>query len=296
MNWRIGVDGGATKTEIILVDESGGIAARHLAEGSNPSLVGTDRARRIVSEALQAVRDGAPAAAQAPEVTLLCMAGSRQFWRDFAENLTGFGRVLTFDDSLPVLELATRGGSGLVLHSGTGSFVAARDPRGEIHYAGGLGWRFGDGGSGYDLGRRAIGRALLEMQGWLPSSQLTSALCAHAGLSDWAGIERLYYGDASPHGKIAGFAPEVLRLASEGDPTARGIVLDSAGELLELAKAVANKLFPGISPRSIRAGLSGPVLLHPFVQAALAERSPFPLPPVKDPPVEGVRRMLQRMA
>ena len=31
-----------------------------------------------------------------------------------------------------------------------------------MHYAGGLGWRFNDPGSGYDLGRRAIARALLD--------------------------------------------------------------------------------------------------------------------------------------
>ena len=53
-----------------------------------------------------------------------------------------------------------------------GSFVAARDASGKIHYAGGLGWRFGDAGSGYELGRRAIARALLELQGWAPASGL----------------------------------------------------------------------------------------------------------------------------
>ena len=96
--------------------------------------------------------------------TLLCMAGSRSFWQAFAADLTGYGRVSTMDDSRPVLELATHGQPGIVLHGGTGSFVAARAPDGSLHYAGGLGWRFGDAGSGYDIGRRTIIRALLEAQ------------------------------------------------------------------------------------------------------------------------------------
>ena len=73
----------------------------------------------------------------------------------------GFGKVVACDDSRPVLELATGGKPGLVLHAGTGSFVAAQAPDGTLHYAGGTGWRFGDPGSGYDLGLlRAVTNAV----------------------------------------------------------------------------------------------------------------------------------------
>jgi glucosamine kinase len=158
MTYKIGVDGGGSKTECILVDAAGNIVARHLAPGSNPSAVGPEQARLVVTDALCALI--ANHAVKITE-TLLFMAGNRAFWQEFASGLTGFGDVKTADDSLPVLELATDGQPGLVLHSGTGSFIAARDNDGVIHYAGGLGWRFGDPGSGYDLGRRAIARALL---------------------------------------------------------------------------------------------------------------------------------------
>ena len=62
---------------------------------------------------------------------------------------------------------------------------AARDAAGAIHYAGGLGWRFGDPGSGYDLGRRAITRALLELQGWLPPSRLPPGGLKQARVLSW---------------------------------------------------------------------------------------------------------------
>ena len=291
---KIGIDGGGSKTECLLVDAAGVVRARHLAPGSNPSIVGPEQARLIVTDALCALIAAQPAEITA---TALYMAGNRPFWQEFASSLTGFGRVSSADDSLPVLELATDGHPGLVLHSGTGSFVAARDREGGIHYAGGLGWRFGDPGSGYDLGRRAIGRALLEIQGWAPLSRLAATVRDHAHLGPTAesgALTRYFYGDPTPNQKIAALAPAVLRLAAEGDYTAHLLILESAGELLDLAARVAAKLFPETPADELRVGLSGPILTHPVVLAALTPRSPLPLLPVTGTPIEGVRRLLMR--
>ena len=141
-------------------------------------------------------------------------------------------------DSLPTLELATDGAPGLVIHAGTGSFVAARAPDGTVHYAGGTGWRFGDPGSGYELGRRAISRALLELQGWLPASRLGPTVREHTQLGDAAdarAITRYFYAHEEPNRVIAALAPAVLRLATEGDHTAHQVLIESANELLDLA-------------------------------------------------------------
>lgn len=297
-SYKIGVDGGGTKTECILVDATGEIVGRHLAPGSNPSVVGAEQARLIVTDALCALRAQIPATSQ-PLVaaTQLYMSGNRAFWREVGAGLLEFGTVTVADDSLPVLELATNGAPGLVLHGGTGSFVAARAPDGSIHYAGGLGWRFGDPGSGYDLGRRAISRAILELQGWAIPSRLSATVrdATKLGESADAGmISRYFYQHAEASRPIAALAPGVLRLASEGDHTAHQLVLESTAELLTLATRVATKLFPDIALDTLPAGLSGPILTHPVVLQALAPRSPLPLQPVTGTPIEGVRRLLAR--
>ncbi len=291
MTLCIGVDGGATKTECILVEDSGKIAARHLAGASNPNTIGADEAARTVTEALRAVRAEAPSP---PAFTLLCMAGSPLFWKEFAAGLAGFGKVETGRDSLPVLELATAGAPGLVLHSGTGSFVAVRAPDGSVHYAGGLGWRFGDGGSGYDLGRRAIARALLEMQGWAPASRLAATVQRHAGMDDWMEIMRSLYGEAS-NAKIAALAPAVLDLAADGDQAAAEVVHSSVSELLHLARNVAGSLFPNLPLKDLRAAASGHILTHSLVRSFLAAQGSFSFAFVKEPPIEGLRRLLLRL-
>ena len=299
MNFQIGVDGGGTKTECILVDATGAIAARHLAPGCNPSVVGPEQARLIVTDSLCTLRDQARVqdAGSAIAGTRLFMAGAPSFWQEFVGSLSDFGRMRSDTDSLPVLELATDGAPGLVIHAGTGSFVAARGPDGALHYAGGIGWRFGDPGSGYELGRRAIARGLLELQGWQPRTRLAVLVRDHTQLGDEvdvATVTRFFYQHAEPNRVVAALAPAVVRLATEGDSTALALVTDSAAELLALAMRVAKKLFPDTPLDTLRVGLSGALLTHAVVADALAPKAPFALTPITDAPIEGVRRLLVR--
>ena len=297
--FRIGIDGGGTKTEGILIDARGEITARHLAPGCNPNVAGPEQARLIVTDTICALREEARRRADGARITHthVYAAGNRTFWRETVATLTDFGCIHTADDSHPVLELATRGHPGLVLHGGTGSFVAARAPDGTVHYAGGIGWRFGDPGSGYELGRRAIARALLELQGWAPPSRLGPTVRDHAlpgQEADVATVTRFFYAHADANRQIAALAPAVLRLAGEGDATAHQLVAESAAELVALALRVAAKLFPATALDTLPAGLSGPVLTHPVVVAVLASSSPLALAPVEGTPIDGVRRLLAR--
>ena len=285
------MDGGGTKTELVLLDGTGAIVSQQIAPGCNPNVVGQEQARAVILEALGQIH-------RAPvERTHLYMAGSPDFWQDFAANLADFGKVSAFKDSLPVLELATKGAPGLVLHGGTGSFVAVRDPAGVTHYAGGLGWRFGDPGSGYDLGQRAIAQGLLELQGWTKSTRIGQLIKDHGesiGIFDTAALTRYFYQNPAPNKIVASLAPGVLHLATEGDETAITMVTDSALPLLALATQVATKLFPQTPLDEIPAGLTGPIMTHPMVIELLLPRTPLPLAPIKQQPIQGVRQLLLR--
>ncbi len=326
MSYRIGVDGGGTKTDCILLDAGGAVASHHAAPGCNPSLVGPDRARAVLMEALQALLAAAPrppdvcgapvekaathpaevriAGSASPTVDhlLLCMAGSQSFWRETAAGISGCGRVETMPDSSPVLELATDGAPGLVVHAGTGSFIAARAPDGSLHYAGGLGWRFGDAASSHDIGRRAIAEALLELQGWAPRTALGDRLCEHTGLADYVANSNRFYHEKDADAAIAAFAPRVVSLAGLGCVPAQKVVAESLTSLATIVGSVCSRLFPEATAQApVRCGVSGALLnsppcWHTLCALAAAHAWPVRLHPVTDRPIEGVRRLLQKMA
>ena len=295
MIYRLGVDGGGTKTEAILVDSAGQIVASRTGPGCNPSLAGPEGAKAAFAEVIKGLL--APFTTDNPEfqieATLLCMAGNPAFWTEFAASLASFGTVTAQSDAVPVLQLATGGKPGLVMHAGTGSFVAAFSAASpEVHYAGGLGWKFGDPGSGYDIGRRLVVRALLELQGWSPPSGLVPFLQDQIGIQDAQAISRFFYNDSASNPKIARLAEGALDLADQGNAVAHDLVLASVGELLDLAHAVAAKLFPDQAARTIPAGLSGPILTHRFVAERLMAMSSLPLKVITEKPIEGVRQIL----
>jgi len=302
-SFKIGVDGGGTKTELILVDSAGAIVARHLAPGCNPNQVGPENARAILRAGLDALLAQSQISELKSEISasLWCMAGHRAFWRETADALTGFGRITTTDDSFPVLELATDGAPGLVLHAGTGSFVAARAPDASIHYVGGLGWKLGDPGSGYDLGRRAIAMALLELQvrPAAARSPLAATLCTHTGLPDYPANSRFFYNDPTANAQIAAFAPRVIELAAQDCDPAQQVLADSLTELARVADGVIRRLFPQPTAQ-LPCGVSGRILNSPpavFVLRSLASKLNWPvaLRFIDTAPIEGVRRLLVRM-
>ena len=148
----------------------------------------------------------------------------------------------------------------------------------------------------YDQDRSILKRARLcnlpghdELEGRELLDQLRGGLDARA-------VTRYFYAHAEPNRVIAALAPAILGLAAEGDATAHQVLVESATELLDLAHRVAAQLFPGTALDTIPTGLSGALLIHPTVLAALAPRTPLPLSPITEAPIEGVRRLLARAA
>jgi N-acetylglucosamine kinase-like BadF-type ATPase len=290
--YKIGVDGGGTKTELILVDSTGEVVASHTTAGCNPSQTGPEQSRNILQKSLQALCARLPS--NSVQSTSLFMAGSKATWQEITAGLTGYGPITVAADSIPVLELATNGAPGLVLHAGTGSFVAARAADGTIHYAGGLGWKIGDAGSGFDLGRRGIAHALLELQGWAQPSPLGAALKTHTGLADYAANSQFFYNNPTANAVIAGFAPHVLALAEQGSSPAQNALTDTLRELVGQARLVTTKLFGNAT---VPCGVSGALLNAAPAVATLQElvaAHPWPITLnfITTPPIEGVRRLL----
>ena len=124
-------------------------------------------------------------------------------------------------------------GPGIVVSAGTGSVAVGRDRAGKQHRIGGYGWQMGDEGSGYAIGRAALGAVSRAADGRSPRTALSERVLTASRSDGFDALIRWAAG-ASP-AEVAALAPHVLDVAAHGDPLAQGICDYAARELTQLA-------------------------------------------------------------
>src|SRR2546426_3900961 len=157
MRCVLGFDGGGTKTECVLMDETGRVLSRGRSGPSNPFRVGVESA----SEALQsAARDALQSAGRAIHEVAAVVAGlagtsrhdlAERMRADLSRLFPGSAVKLCTDFEL-ALEAAGKG-PAIVLVAGTGSPAIGRDAAGRVVRIGGCRAR----GSGSRAGARNWG-------------------------------------------------------------------------------------------------------------------------------------------
>jgi glucosamine kinase len=148
-----------------------------------------------------------------------------------AENLAT--TVVVSTDIEIALAAAFDEGAGIVVSAGTGSVAVGRDRAGKRHRIGGYGWQMGDEGSGYAIGRAALGAVSRAADGRSPRTALSDRVLAATRSESFDALVR-WAANASP-AEVAALAPHVLDVASHGDPLAQGIADYAARELTQLA-------------------------------------------------------------
>ena len=264
----IGVDAGGTRT-VAAVMRDGQPAGR--AEGSGgairpgrvlvASATIADVVRRALSDAGalrgQALVVGAAGAGRDLEATEL-----QQALR--AEGLAD--RVQVTSDSAIALEAAFEGTAGIVLSAGTGTIAFARDRAGAVHRAGGYGWQMGDEGSGYAIGRAALGAVSRAHDGRGAETRLTELLGAATRSPDFDALVR-WTATAGPP-EVAALAGTVASAASDGDSVAGAIIHYAAEELTQLVLSLRTRLGDDAMPVALTGGL----LANPALDTALRQR------------------------
>lgn len=231
----IGADVGGSKTAVG-VSEGGDVLAR--ADGPGAA-VRPGRALASASVIAEVVRRTlAQIGRLAGDVLVVGAAGAgrdpeREELRRALRAETLADRVVVTTDIEIALAGAFEQGPGMVVSAGTGSIAVGRDRTGRRHRIGGYGWQMGDEGSGYAIGRAALGAVSRAHDGRSPRTALTDRVLATARATDFDALVRWAAG-ASP-AEIAALAPDVLQVAAEGDPLAQGIADYAARELSQLA-------------------------------------------------------------
>jgi N-acetylglucosamine kinase len=241
MKYVLGIDGGGTKTECVLMDPAGKIIARCFSGPSNPYRVGVERATREIEKAaeccLQEARVGRNDVAAVGAG--LAGTGNPELKEGMRASIAAAfpGATVSIFTDLETALAATGEGPVIVLVAGTGSAAIGRNAQGEIWRTGGLGPQLGDDGSAFDIGSRAVARALKEREQRGTDSPLGKMILAELGYASWQELQNR--AAQQPDNVFPSVFPVVAAAADAGDPAARETLLQAAGELSSLVSAVA---------------------------------------------------------
>ncbi len=297
MSLVIGADVGGSKT-IVVAEVDGRIHARVRAVGAalRPDMV--LRSATTIADAIRKTLVGTGRISADAVVVGAAGAGRLEEAKELAralraEELADTVRVMT--DGEIALVAAFGQSPGILILAGTGSVGLARDQEGNINRAGGYGWQMGDEGSGYALGRAALGVVGRAADGIAEATGLSERVLTATRSSDISHLVR--WAAASGQGEIAALAPLVLEMAESGDRLAAELVARAADDLLNLAISL-RRLFPegDAIPVAMCGGVvqSGP--LADALRAMLTDRAD--LAPVEDAidPVLGALSLARDLA
>ena len=245
----LGIDGGGTKTEFLLVTTDGYVQKRIVKSGCNPNDIGYSKMVSIISD------------------------GIRDILKEFQSVKSIFGGIAgisTSDDyskrlydelkkRYPQVHIQIKNdafnlfaideSADMAIISGTGSVVFIKD-KDSYKRLGGWGYLLDGAGSAYDIGRDAL-REALRQEDMKEGSSLMSRMLYKKLNTDtvWNHINTIY-NEGKPY--IAGLASVVFEAYRQGDRQAEEIIDRNAKALAELLNAGV-RLY-GANPLSIASG------------------------------------------
>jgi glucosamine kinase len=246
MNIVVGVDGGGTKTRVVVADATG----KTLADVEGPaSAVRPGQAAHsaeVIAETTRRALEEAELGHVVPRVLCVGVAGvgrepERQaLWQALA-GMELAEEVVVHPDATIALDDAFADGVGVLLIAGTGSVAFGRGPTGTTARCGGWGPTIGDEGSGAWIGRRALSVVTAASDGREPETALTGAILTAAQVNDVT--ELIAWAAAATPAALATLAPAVISEADAGDLRANAILSMAAEELVLHVRALARQLF-----------------------------------------------------
>lgn len=242
----VGVDGGGTRTRVLLADLEGRALAR--VEGPATALrPGEERASaEIIADLVREALASIERAESRPSTLVVGVAGGGQeraaqaLWQALASSRLA-DDVNVVSDAEVALDDAFGDTAGVLLVCGTGSVAFSRAPDGRLERCGGWGPHMGDEGSGAWLGRRALSVITAAHDGREPETALTGAVLTALEVESLEAL--IPWAAAASPADYATLAPIVSQVASQGDLRANALISLAVEELVLHVRTLARRCF-----------------------------------------------------
>jgi N-acetylglucosamine kinase-like BadF-type ATPase len=245
----IAIDGGNSKTDVLLVDGSGAVLGRSRGIGASPQTVGVRQSldvfeQLVIEAAAQAGTSLRPPFA-AHTAAYLAGADLPKEEEALERALTERGwsqSIVVGNDTFALLRAGTSDGVGVAVVCGAGINCVGVAADGRVHRFPALGRISGDWGGGFHLGEEALWWAVRAGDGRGPQTALLPAVVEHFGAADISEVvERLHF-EGLPRSVLHELSPLLFRVAGDGDGIASRIVEQLIDEVATMVTVTVRKL------------------------------------------------------
>ncbi len=229
----IGIDGGGTKTALVLTTDDGHILNKYTGEATNPADIGVEECASRLEKQLDALLSDFGGRSIEIKSIYAGIAGSandktkKALYARLTALLPNCKNIDNGSDAFNALYGESDDGYGITLIAGTGSssFVLTESGMKQV---GGWGYLIDDAGSGFSVGKAALMAAYRSFDGRGEKTMLEEMCLNKLGINFRDAIPQIYEG-----GKhyIASFARTAFEAAEKGDAIAKTIIDDAAEAL-----------------------------------------------------------------
>ena len=230
----LGVDGGGSKSDAVLINESGDILGWGRAGTGQMLWAGRENAREAFTEAIkEALGEYHPgslwiAGLHGESFDRMAFNGIQTHFVPSGELTRGLATALETH--------------GLLVLAGTGSFAAGLTEDGNQVTFDGLGPVLGDYGSGYYIGLMGMRAAMASSWGPERKTSLEELIPQAFGVATPNDVFNLVYMQHIGRSRIASAAKAVIRAAYDGDAIAYGIIMQASDDMSGVLRDVILRL------------------------------------------------------
>jgi len=304
MNYIIGFDCGATKSECAAADTDGNILYSLTGEPANFLVIGASNASENILSLIKKCKEKLILDYTDIKSIVIGAAGAgreedAEKLRSSLLNLASKNKITlkslnVISDAQIALEGAFPNKSGSILIAGTGSIIYGKDEEGKIYRSGGFGRIIGDEGSGYSIGRKALQNVAKFYDG---SGEISDIINLITDKYEINSPEELINKVYKENLDIASVAELVLDSASKGDKIAVTILEEESDELVHQIKVMMKKM----NVDKMNISFAGSLVINKNVYSdMLIDKIKFSLPGItvvkaEYSPVQGAIRIAREM-
>lgn len=264
MNYVVGIDGGGTKTKLIVCNLQGEILDETISGPSNILSSGYDIAKASIQELI--VKGIVEKGYLLENCLMLCIGVAGAGRTSVIEQLEKIIREVGYDGNLLIThdaETALIGGTssdeGILIIAGTGVICYGKTKEGITHRVSGWGHLIGDEGSAYSIGIKIMKAVMKAYDGRGDKTILTHLLLDAMAFQSPEEIVGFIYQPHITKQHIASYAALIDKAYKHNDKVAVEIVQQTIEDLFKTVEAILIKL--AFIDKPVKVVINGSVLL-----------------------------------